>query len=69
MEEKPKFCFGLKRSIIDPKEKLLCFTYEKVDMPKSYSLKDLVKCVYNQGNMNSCIANAVCNQLSIIHVR
>ena len=63
MADKPKFCFGLKKSTIDPEENLLCFSYENVDMPISYSLKDHVKCVYNQGHMNSCSANAVANQL------
>ena len=61
--EKPKLFFGLKRSKISHDEKILSFTYQKVDMPLNFLLKNNVKQIFNQGDINSCSANAVSNQL------
>ncbi len=63
--EKKKFCFGLKKSTTDPNNKLVSFSYEKIDMPIKFNLKDKVKQVYDQLNLNSCSANATANFLSL----
>ena len=45
--EKPKLFFGLKKSKIDHNEKILSFTFQKVDMPLKFSLKNNVKQINN----------------------
>ena len=61
--DKTKLKFGLLKSKSDSHEKLLSFTYEKVYIPRFFTLKDRVKYIFNQGHSNSCSANAVTNQL------
>ena len=56
-----KLCFGLKKSKIDHTEQLLSFNYEKVELPIKYDLKNNVKKVYDQQEINSCSANATAN--------
>jgi len=60
-----KLYFGLKKSKVEPLDKLVSFNYEKVDMPIKFNLKDQVKQIYDQGNINSCSANAAANFLSL----
>ena len=60
-----KFCFGLKKSKIDPTDHIVSFNYEKIDFSSKFSLKDRVKQVYDQLNLNSCSANATANFLSL----
>ena len=62
-----QFCFGLKKSKIDPHEKVLCFGTQckQVDFPTSFTLKDRVKQVYDQMSLNACSANATANFLSL----
>ena len=59
------FKFGLRKSSFDEStEQKLCFSYNpNVILPNKYSLRDKVKYIWNQGNINSCSANAVSNQL------
>ena len=64
MTEKKLF-FGLKKSPVDTHEKILSFTYEKVQLPTKFSLRDQVKYIFDQGHMNSCSANAVSNQIML----
>ena len=66
MTDNKKLFFGLKRSIVDPKERKLSMPQcDRIDLPSSYSLKEKVKQVYNQMSMNSCSANAAANFLSL----
>ena len=60
-----KLCFGLKKSPATEHDHVVGFNYEKVDVPAKFSLKDRVKQVYDQGEMNSCSANATANLLSL----
>ena len=60
-----KFCFGLKKSKTSPTDHIVSFNYEKIDFPSKFSLKDRVKQVYDQLNLNSCSANATANFLSL----
>ena len=60
-----KFCFGLKKSKVDPTDHIVSFNYEKIEFPSKFSLKDRVKQVYDQLNLNSCSANATANFLSL----
>ena len=57
---------GLKKDPDDSRDVcLMPLHYEKVDLPKQFSLRDKIKNVFQQGNMNSCSANAVSKQISI----
>ncbi len=58
-------CFGLKKSTQSSVDKLVSFNYNNVDFPISFSLRDKVKQVYNQSNINSCSPNAAANFLSL----
>ena len=60
-----KFCFGLKKSKTDPTDHIVSFNYEKIEFPSKFSLKDRVKQVYDQLNLNSCSANATASFLSL----
>ena len=59
------FKFGLRKSSFDEeKEQKLCFSYNpNIVLPKKYSLRDKVKFIFDQKNVNSCSANAVSQQL------
>ena len=66
MTDNKKLFFGLKRSIVDPKERKLSMQQcDQINLPSSFSLKSKVKQVYNQMSMNSCSANAAANFLSL----
>ena len=63
MEDKPKLKFGLKRSKLTDHDKVCMFQYEKVDLPTRFSLNNThVIHIFDQGNLNSCSANAISNQ-------
>ena len=57
--------FVLRKSSFDEeKENKLCFSYNpNIVLPKKYSLRDKVKFIFDQKNINSCSANAVSQQL------
>ena len=59
------FKFGLRKSSFDDTtEQKLCFSYNpNIVLPKKYSLRDKVKFIFDQKNVNSCSANAVSQQL------
>ena len=62
MTEKKLF-FGLRKSKEEPHDKILRYSCEctNIDFPIKFSLKDKVKIVYDQLNLNSCSANAAAN--------
>ena len=62
-----KLCFGLKKSKLEPHDKILCFSTQckQVDFPTSFTLKDRVKQVYDQLSLNSCSANAFSSFMSL----
>ena len=61
-----KFKFGLKKSKLTDHEKVCMFQYEKVDLPTKFSLNDThIIHIFNQGNLNSCSANAISNQFML----
>ena len=60
-----KLCFGLKKSKLEPHDHVVSVNYEKIDMPMKFNLKDRVKQVYDQKNMNACSANATASLLSL----
>ena len=60
-----KLCFGLKKSKAEPIDHVVSFNYEKVDMPVKFNLKDRVKQIYDQKNMNACSANATASLISL----
>ena len=60
-----KLCFGLKKSKLEPHDHVVSFNYEKIDMPTKFNLKDRVKQVYDQKNINACSANATASLLSL----
>ena len=67
-EEQKSFKFGLRKSSFDEstEQQKLCFSYNpNVVLPNKYSLRDKIKYIWNQGNINSCSANAVSNQLML----
>ena len=69
MTDSKKLFFGLKRSAEhDPKIKTVNFCLVR-DLPSHYSLRNKIQFVYNQGNMNSCSANAVCQQLLLSDIK
>ena len=56
--------FGLKKSKPDERDKYFSFfTYEKLPMPFQFCLENYV--VFDQGNINSCSANSVSNQIKL----
>ena len=59
--------FGLRKSSFDEeKENKLCFSYNpNIKIPNKYSLRDKIKFIFDQGNINSCSANAVSQQLML----
>jgi len=60
-----KLCFGLKKSKLEPHDHIVSFNIEKIDMPMKFNLKERVKKVYDQKNMNACSANATASLLSL----
>ena len=60
-----KLCFGLKKSKAEPIDHVVSFNYEKVDMPEKFNLKDRVKQIHDQQNLNACSANATASLLSL----
>ena len=60
-----KLCFGLKKSKIEPHDHVVSFNIEKIDMPTKFNLKDRVKQIYDQKNMNACSANATASLLNL----
>ena len=60
-----KLCFGLKKSKAEPIDHVVSFNYEKVDMPIKFNLKDRVKQIYDQKNMNACSANAIASLINL----
>ena len=63
--EQKKLCFGLKKSTPSPIDHLVSFNYDKIDFPISFSLRENVKQIYDQSNINSCSANATASFLSL----
>ena len=57
--------FGLKKSKVEPHEHMVSFNYDKVDFPIKFNLKDRVKQVYDQKNLNACSANAAASLISM----
>ena len=57
--------FGLKKSKVEPHEHMVSFNYDKVDFPIKFNLKDRVKQVYDQKNLNACSANATASLISM----
>ena len=63
-DKKPIYRFGLKRSKLSENDKVSFFKYEKVELPTKFSLSDLHEIhIFNQGELNSCSANAISNQI------
>ena len=65
---KKNLCFGLKKSKTDPIDRLVSFQFdkhEKIEYPDYFSLKDQVKQVYDQQDINACSANAAANFVSL----
>ena len=60
-----KLCFGLKKSKLEPHDHVVSFNIEKIDMPTKFNLKDRVKQIYDQKNMNVCSANAAASLLNL----
>ena len=60
-----KLCFGLQKSKLEPHDHVVSFNYEKIDMPINFNLKDRVKQVYDQKNLNACSANATASLISM----
>ena len=60
-----KLCFGLKKSKLEPHDHVVSFNYEKIDMSTKFNLKDRVKQVYDQKNLNACSANATASLISM----
>ena len=60
-----KLCFGLKKSKVEPIDHVVGTTYINIDMPKKSNLKDRVKKVYDQKNLNACSSNAAASLLSL----
>ena len=59
-----KLKFGLKKSKPDERDKYFSFfTYEKIPLPFQFCLENYV--VFDQGNINSCSANSVSNQIKL----
>jgi len=63
------FKFGLRKSSVDQNLHKVSFTYEKIDFPTKFSLKDRVKQVYDQKSINSCSSNACANFLTISNLQ
>ena len=60
----PKYKFGLIKSKFDDHEKVCMFNYDKINLPIKFSLSDIYEIhVFDQGNLNSCSANAISNQI------
>ena len=59
--------FGLKKSKPDNRDRLFCFfDYEKIPLPFTFSLTDVKDVeIFDQGNLNSCSANALSNQIKL----
>ena len=63
-DNKTKLKFGLKRSKPDERDKFVSFfNYEKVPLPLQFCLENYE--IFDQGNMNSCSANSVSNQIKL----
>ena len=59
-----KLKFGLKKSKPDERDKYFSFfTYEKIHLPFQFCLENYI--VFDQGNINSCSANSVSNQIKL----
>ena len=59
--------FGLKKSEQEPIERLLCFNHQQsIDIPVKFNLKDKVKQIYDQSDINACSSCATASLLSII---
>ena len=67
----PEFPFklGLKFQKNDPRDQKLCFSgdliFKNVIIPDKFSLKDKIEHIYDQGQLNSCTANAIAQQMRI----
>ena len=62
MESKFELKLGLKRSKIDHRD----LKYSVPDDNKILPLKSeipIIRCLYNQGEINSCSSNVICNQI------
>ena len=57
--------FGLKLDKYDEHDYCLDIKYHHVDLPKSFNMKDQVKNIFDQGDINSCSANSIPNQIML----
>ena len=56
---------GLRRDSQDERDVCMPMNFEYIDLPTEFTLKDKIKSIFNQLDVNSCSANAVSKQIKL----
>ena len=62
-----KYKLGLKMSKKDDRDLCYILPSKKIEWPSHFSLKNKIKIIFKQGEMKSCTADSICQQMMILN--